>query len=54
MTTKVRAFEAKAKRCDEKAKLARALDKKEWQMTLARAYRMLALAERDAAVRLAA
>ena len=51
MTTKERSLQAKAKTCDEKAKMARALDKKEWQMTLARAYRMLALAESDAAAR---
>ena len=51
MTTKERSLQAKAKRCDEKAKKARTLDKREWQMTLASAYRMLALAESDAAAR---
>jgi hypothetical protein len=51
MTSKERSFQAKAKRCDEKAKMARTLDKREWQMTLARAYRMLAMAEGDAAAR---
>ncbi len=54
MTIRERSFQAKAKRCDEKARLARTLDTREWQMTLARAYRMLALAESDAATRLAA
>ena len=51
MTTKERSFQAKAKCCDELAKKARTTDKREWQTTLARAYRMLALAEGDAAAR---
>jgi hypothetical protein len=51
MTTKERSYQTKAKRCEERAKTLRAVDKREWQLTLARAYRMLAIAEGDAASR---
>jgi hypothetical protein len=42
---------AKAKRCEERARKERDVEQREWQMTLARTYRMLAEAEREATVR---
>jgi hypothetical protein len=51
MKTKERAYLARAKRCDERARKVRDVERREWQMTLARAYRMLAEAESEAAAR---
>ena len=48
MMSKARAFLAKAKQCDERAKKARDFEIREWQMTLACVYRMLAEADNDA------
>ena len=47
--SKARGYLAKAKQCDESARKARDLEIREWQMTLARAYRMLAEAESEVA-----
>ena len=48
MKTK-REYLAKAKQCETRAKKVRNLESREWQTTLARAYRMLAEAESEAA-----
>ena len=42
---------AKAKRCEERAGKERDVEQREWQVTLARTYRMLAEAEREATAR---
>jgi hypothetical protein len=47
MKTKEREFLAKAKRCEERAMKTRDSQSREWQMTLARTYRMLAEAASD-------
>jgi hypothetical protein len=46
--SKARGYLAKAKQCEERARKARDLEIREWQMTLAGAYRMLAEAENEA------
>jgi hypothetical protein len=46
--SKARGYLAKAKQREERAKKARDIENREWQITLARAYRMLAEAESDA------
>ena len=51
MTTKARMFLARAKQCEKQAIKVRDLERREWQMTLARAYRMLAEAEGEATAR---
>jgi hypothetical protein len=51
MLTKQRRYQTNAKRCEERATKLRDLEKREWQMTLARAYRMLAEAESELAAR---
>ncbi len=43
--SKARTYLAKAKRCERRARKARCPDSREWALTLARAYRMLAEAE---------
>jgi hypothetical protein len=48
MKTKKREYLAKAKQCEERARKARDSENREWQTTLARAYRMLAEAKSDA------
>ena len=48
MKTKKREYLAKAKQCEERARKIRDLDRREWQLTLACTYRMLAEAESDA------
>jgi hypothetical protein len=48
MKTKGREYLAKAKQCEERARKARDSENREWQMTLARAYRMLAEAKSNA------
>jgi hypothetical protein len=45
--SKAREYLAKAKRCEELARKMRILKDREWQTTLARAYRMLAEAESE-------
>jgi acetolactate synthase I/II/III large subunit len=47
--SKARGYLTKAKQCEERAKKARDVGNREWQMTLARAYRMLAEAESEVA-----
>jgi hypothetical protein len=47
MKTKSREYLAKAKRCEERARKMRHLEDRDWQLTLARAYRMLAEAESE-------
>jgi hypothetical protein len=42
MKTKAREYLAKAKQCEERARKMRDLRDREWQLILARAYRMLA------------
>ena len=49
MKTKGREYLAKAKQHEQRAKAARDPENREWQMTLAGAYRMLAEAESEAA-----
>jgi hypothetical protein len=49
--SKAREYQAKAKQCDERAKKTRNPENREWRMTLARAYRMLAEAEGEVATR---
>jgi hypothetical protein len=51
MTTKARTFLAKSKQCEKQATKVRDRERREWQLTLARAYRMLAEAESEAATR---
>jgi hypothetical protein len=51
MKTKAREYLAKAKQCEERARKVRDVDRREWQMTLARTYRMLAEAERETTTR---
>jgi hypothetical protein len=51
MTAKESLYRARAKKCEELAKATRGHDRRERQMTLARAYQMLALAEGDAETR---
>ena len=51
MTTKERSYQAKAKRCEEQATKLRDVERREWQMTRARVYRTLAVAEGEAATR---
>jgi hypothetical protein len=43
--SKARGYLAKAKQCEERARKLRDLENRNWQLTLARAYRMLAEAE---------
>ena len=49
MKTKRREYLAKAKQCEERARKVRDAESREWQMTLARAYRMLAEPEGEPA-----
>ena len=42
MTPKTREYLAKAQRCEQRAKQMRNQEAREWQLCLARAYRMLA------------
>jgi hypothetical protein len=49
MKTKGREYLAKAKQHEQRAKAARDPENREWQMTLAGAYRMIAEAESEAA-----
>ena len=51
MASKARGYQAKAKQCEERARKLRGPENREWQMILARAYRMLAEAEIEAAAR---
>ena len=51
MSLKERGYLAKAKQCEARAKKVRDLESREWHTTLARAYRMLAEAESEAATR---
>jgi hypothetical protein len=51
MKTKAREYLAKAKQCEERAGKVRDVDRREWRMTLARTYRMLAEAEGEATAR---
>jgi hypothetical protein len=46
-TSKINDYRAGALRCEQRAKKARTQDAREWQMTLARAYRILAEAEAE-------
>jgi hypothetical protein len=43
--SKARGYLAKAKQCEERARKVRDIENRKWQITLARAYRMLAEAE---------
>ena len=43
--TEARTYLAKAKQCEQRARKARCPNSREWQLILARAYRMLAEAE---------
>jgi hypothetical protein len=45
--SKAREYLAKAKQCEERARKVRCPDSREWQLILARAYRMLAEAESE-------
>jgi hypothetical protein len=45
--SKAREYLAKAKQCEERARKIRALEDREWQMIIARAYRKLAEAESE-------
>jgi hypothetical protein len=47
--TKARGYLAKAKQREQRAKKTRDLKHREWQLTLARAYRILAEAENEMA-----
>ena len=49
--SKARDYQAKAKQREERARKSRDPENREWQMTLARAYRMLAEAESEVAAR---
>jgi hypothetical protein len=49
--SKAREYRAKAKRCEDRATKARWPENREWQLVLARAYRMLAEAEGELATR---
>ena len=49
--SKARGYLAKAKQCEAGAKKGRDLESREWHITLARAYRMLAEAESEVAAR---
>jgi hypothetical protein len=49
--SKARGYLAKAKRCEERARKVRCPENREWQLILARAYRMLAEAESEVAAR---
>jgi hypothetical protein len=49
MKTKARVFLAKAKQCEQRAMKMRHLADREWQLVLARAYRMLAETESEKA-----
>jgi hypothetical protein len=51
MKAKVREYQAGAKRCEERARKVRDPRTREWQMILARSYRMLAEAEIEVASR---
>jgi hypothetical protein len=51
MTLKVRQYRERAARCEDRAKKARSPKDREWQMILARAYRMLAQMESEVAAR---
>jgi hypothetical protein len=51
MKTKAREYLAKAKQCEERVRKIRDLDRREWQVTIARVYRMLAEAEREVTAR---
>jgi hypothetical protein len=42
MKAKARDYQAKAKRCEQRAKKVRDPQSREWQLILARVYRMLA------------
>jgi hypothetical protein len=47
--SKTRGYLARAKQCELHARKARTSEEREWKLTLARAYRMLAEAENEAA-----
>ena len=49
--SKARGYLAKSKQCEERAQKVRCPDSREWQLILARAYRMLAEAEVELATR---
>ena len=49
--SKARGYLAKSKQCEQRASKVRCSETREWQMTLARAYRMLAEAEVELATR---
>jgi hypothetical protein len=49
MTAKVRKYLARAAQCEERAKKGRSPQDREWQMVLARAYRVLAETDSEAA-----
>ena len=49
--SKARGYLAKAKQIEARAKKVRDLESREWNTTLARAYRMLVEAENEAAAR---
>jgi hypothetical protein len=51
MKTKAREYLAKAKHREERARKTRDQESREWQMTLARSYRMLAEVESEKAKR---
>ena len=46
--SKTRGYLARAKQCELHARKARTSEEREWKLTLARAYRMLAEAENEA------
>jgi hypothetical protein len=48
--TKARGYLTKAKQREQQAKKTRDPEQRDWQLTLARAYRMLAEAENEASV----
>ena len=52
MKTKLQEYLAKAKLCEERARKIRHLEDRDWQLTIARTYRMLAEAESEKAKRL--
>jgi hypothetical protein len=51
MTAKLREYRARAAQCEERARKMRSPKDREWQMVLARAYRMLAEMESEVAPR---
>jgi hypothetical protein len=51
MTPKAREYQAKAEQCEQRAKTTRNQEDREWQLCLARAYRMLAKAEATRSMR---